>query len=229
MAAQAHLGHATALWNPMNSRWIFGIRQGIHIIGLEHTASHLRRACRVVEGVAERAGLILFVGTKRGHARIVVEAAKRAKSYHLFDRWRPGAITNRLSMLGGFDLQAVDPLDRPLDGFTEELLERPPVTPDLVVCLNPKENYVLLHECGLATIPTIGVIDTDADPTWVTYPIPANDDSLRCMQVIAGALSVAGETGKNRRLVKAQEGKVTYNPVNMEKERVKDPAKEAEH
>lgn len=224
MASQAHLGHATALWNPMNSRWIFGVRQGMHIIGLEHTASHLRRACRVIEGVAERAGLILFVGTRKNQGPAVVAAAKRAGGYHLFDRWRPGAITNRIGMLGGFKLKAVDHLDRQIEGFGEELMDQPPVVPDLVVCLNPLENYVLLRECGIANIPTIGVIDTDADPTWVTYPIPANDDSLRCMQVVAGALSVAAQTGRNRRLEQAKMGRITHAVRDMEELRYKDPS-----
>ena len=222
MAAQAHMGHATALWNPMNSRWIFGVRQGMHIIALEQTAAHLRRACRVVEGVAERAGLVLFVGTRRGHQRAVVGAARQAGGYHLFDRWRPGAITNRLSMLGGFELKAVDLLDRPLEGFSDELSEWPPLTPDLVICLNPRENWVLLHECGLASIPTIGIIDTDADPTWVTYPIPANDDSLRCVQLISGALGMAGRAGTTRRLEMAREGTPTHKTINMEVHRIRD-------
>jgi len=84
--------------------------------------------------------------------------------------------------------------------FTEEeKMELPPVRPDLVVCLNPLENYTLLHECGLWGIPTIGVIDTDADPTWVTYSIPANDDSLRSIQLIAGVLGRAGAAGQAKR------------------------------
>ena len=70
----------------------------------------------------------------------------------------------------------VDEFDQTVSGFESQLTERPVLKPDLVVCLNPLENYVLLHECGLNNIPTIGIIDTDADPTWVTYPIPANDD-----------------------------------------------------
>jgi ribosomal protein S2 len=70
----------------------------------------------------------------------------------------------------------VNERDAELEGFETHLRDRRPVVPDLVVCLNPLENYPLLHECGVANIPTIGLIDTDADPTWVTYQIPANDD-----------------------------------------------------
>ena len=215
LASQSHLGHSTSLWNPMNSRYIFGIRQGIHIISLDVTASHLRRACRVVSGVAERGGLILFVGTRSGQDRCVVNAAKLAGGCHLFERWIPGSITNGQQILGGCKLKVVDEYDREVEGFKEELLDQPALKPDLVVCMNPLENWVLLHECGLNNIPTIGVIDTDADPTWVTYPIPANDDSLRCVQVIAGVLGKAGEEGQERRKERAQRGDITYTPVRI--------------
>ncbi|KAL9131020.1 MAG: hypothetical protein Q9175_006877 [Cornicularia normoerica] len=215
LASQAHLGHKTSHWNPMNSRYIFGIRQGIHIISLEQTAAHLRRACRVVSGVAERGGLILFVGTRAGQDRCVVKAAQMAGACHLFERWTPGSITNGHQILGHCRTKAVDELDREIKGFDEELRERQVLKPDLVICLNPLENWIMLHECGLSTIPTIGVIDTNANPTWVTYPIPANDDSLRCVQVIAGVLGRAGQEGQARRKELAMKGVVTYTPDKL--------------
>lgn len=215
LASQAHLGHKTSHWHPMNSRYIFGIRQGIHIISLEVTAAHLRRACRVVSGVAERGGLILFVGTRPGQESCVVRAAEMAKGCHLFERWTPGSITNGVQLLGRCKTKAVDEFDQDVPGYENELKDQPVLKPDLVVCLNPLENWVLLHECGLNAIPTIGIIDTDADPTWVTYPIPANDDSLRCVQVIAGALGRAGEEGQRNRSEKAMEGNVTYKPTPL--------------
>lgn len=176
MAAQAHMGHNTSLWNPANARYIYGVRQGIHIISLETTATHLRRAARVVEEVAYRGGLILFVGTRPGQRPIVVRAAELARACHLFTKWRPGTITNREQLLGGVPLTVVDELDRPLSGFEDHLHDRRPLAPDLVVCLNPKENMTLLYECSLAKVPTIGIIDTNTNPAWVTYQIPANDD-----------------------------------------------------
>ena len=220
LASQAHLGHKTSHWNPMNSRYIFGIRQGIHIISLDQTAAHLRRACRVVSGVAERGGLILFVGTRAGHDRCVVRAAEMAGGCHLFERWTPGSITNGHQILGRCRMKIVDELDREIKGYDDDLRERQVLKPDLVVCLNPIENYVMLHECGLNTIPTIGIIDTNANPTWVTYPIPANDDSLRCVQVIAGVLGRAGQEGQVRRKEKALSGTITYIPDTL----MKDPA-----
>lgn len=176
LASEAHQGHATSLWNPANARYIHGIRQGIHVISLEQTAAHLRRAAKVVQEVARRGGIVLFVGTREGQDRAVSRAAELAKGYHLFERWIPGSITNGKQILGRCKLKVVNEHDVDVPGFDEQLYDRPVLRPDLVVCLNPLENYVLLHECALNNIPTIGVIDTNADPTWVTYPIPANDD-----------------------------------------------------
>ncbi|KAF8860733.1 ribosomal protein S2 [Acephala macrosclerotiorum] len=212
MASQSHLGHSTSLWNPMNQRYIFGVRQGIHIISLETTAAHLRRAAKVVEGVAYHGGLILFVGTRAGQGPCIVKAAELTQGCHLFEKWIPGSITNGDQILAKCGIKAVDMHDKEVEGYEEKIADWSALKPDLVVCLNPLENYILLHECGLNNIPTIGVVDTDADPTWVTYPIPANDDSLRCIQVIAGVLGRAGESGQKKRLEAAETGKVTWLP-----------------
>lgn len=176
MASQTHMGHNRSQWNPANSRYIYGVRENTHIISLETTLAHLRRAARVVEEVTYRGGIVLFVGTRPGQMEVVTSAAQRAGGCHVFTKWAPGSITNRDIMLRGHESEVVDEADRPLDGFYHFNINAEPLMPDLVVCLNPLENYTLLYECGLKTIPTIGIIDTDADPTWVTYTIPANDD-----------------------------------------------------
>ncbi|OCL11953.1 ribosomal protein S2, partial [Glonium stellatum] len=213
LASGAHQGHHTSLWNPANARYIHGIRHGIHVISLDVTATHLRRAAKVVTEVTRRGGLVLFVGTRPGQDRCVVKAAQLAKGCHLFERWIPGSITNGQQILGRCRTKVVNEKDEEVPGFEEQLYERAVLKPDLVVCLNPLENYVLLHECGLNNIPTIGIIDTDANPNWVTYPIPANDDSLRCAQVIAGVLGRAGEQGQKLRLQAAEKGIITYTPA----------------
>ncbi|PHH52886.1 37S ribosomal protein MRP4, mitochondrial [Ceratocystis fimbriata CBS 114723] len=210
MAAQTHMGHNAKVWNPANSRYIYGIRHGIHIISLEQTLAHLRRAARVVEEVAYRGGTILFVGTRKGHMEIVSRAATKAKACYLFTRWTPGSITNRDRLLEGLKVYAVNERDELLAGFEKHVDDSRPLTPDLVVCLNPIENYTLLYECGLAKIPTIGYIDTDADASWVTYPIPANDDSLRAATLLTGVLGRAGQIGQGRRLAEASQGICTW-------------------
>lgn len=176
LASQSHFGHATALWNPANSQYIFGVRDGIHIISLDVTAAHLRRAAKIVEAVAAKGGLILFVGTRDGQERAVVKAAEMAGAFHIYDRWIPGTITNSTQILGDCKLKVVDEFDQEIFGYHNQLYDAAPMKPELVVCLNPLENYPLLHECALNNIPTIGIIDTNVNPLWVTYPIPANDD-----------------------------------------------------
>ena len=145
----------------------------------------------------------------------MVKAAQMAGGCHLFERWTPGSITNGHQILGNCRTKVVDEYDREITGYDEELRDRPVLKPDLVVCMNPLEHWVMLHECGLNAIPTIGIIDTDANPTWVTYPIPANDDSLRCVQVIAGVLGRAGEEGQRIRREKAMHGNITYTPSTL--------------
>ncbi|OTB02081.1 hypothetical protein M426DRAFT_323023 [Hypoxylon sp. CI-4A] len=218
LASQAHMGHHASLWNPANARHIYGIRQGIHIISLEQTAAHLRRAARVVEEVAYRGGLVLFVGTRPGHTPIVTQAARLARACHLFTKWTPGSITNSEVILAGMPMQMLDEHDEPVAGFERHLTERRPLVPDLVVCLNPLENYVLLHECSLVNVPTIGVVDTNTEPSWVTYGIPANDDSLRCLAVIGSVLGRAGEAGHDRRIEDAKKGIVAWQtPLDVVK------------
>lgn len=113
-------------------------------------------------------------------------------------------------------MKVVDEFDRDVPGYDEKLKDMPSIKPDLVVCLNPLENWVMLHECGMNGIPTIGIVDTDANPTWVTYPIPANDDSMRSVQLIAGVLGRAGQEGRTERHRMAKKGEVLYNASKLE-------------
>lgn len=213
LANQCHLGQATQLWHPGNSSYIFGIRQGIHIISLEITLAYLRRAAKVVHEVALRGGIILIVGTRKGQRDIVVSSAKRAEGYHLFERWIPGSLTNGQQILEKCALKVVDSFDQELTQYREPLYTsaHAVLKPDLVICLNPQENETCLHECGLFNIPTIGIVDTDTNPAWVTYPIPANDDSLRSVALISGTLSQAAAQGQSLRRELAQEGKLLYS------------------
>jgi small subunit ribosomal protein S2 len=213
LANQTHLGHHTSLWNPANSSYIYGIREGIHIISLDITYAYLRRAAKVVQEVARRGGLILFIGTRRNQEEIVTRASERAGGYHIFHRWVPGTLTNGQQLLDRCAIKAVDMHDNEVKTYTPLLSSGKTrvLRPDLVIVLNPLENEVCLHECGLNTVPTIGVIDTDANPSWVTYPIPANDDSLRSIALIAGVLSQAAAQGQADRLDMAAQGKTTYD------------------
>lgn len=217
LANQTHLGHATSLWHPGNSGYIFGVRDGIHIISLDITFAYLRRAAKVVTEIARRGGIILFLGTRKGWDEIVVNSAKRAGGFHIFDRWTPGSLTNGQQILGNCAVRIVDAQDQTLSQFDALLRgDKQVLRPDLVICLNPIENEVCLHECGLYNVPTIGVVDTDCNPAWVTYPIPANDDSLRSIGLIAGVLGRAGHAGQKLRLETAKQGDAGYTTKAVE-------------
>ncbi|KAI9338643.1 ribosomal protein S2, flavodoxin-like domain-containing protein [Pilaira anomala] len=189
MAAGLHLGHSTSLWEPATLPFIFGTREGISIINLEHTLVYLRRACNVAREVSLRGGSILFVGTRPGFQDLTIEAARYCDGFHVSSKWIPGTLTNRHQVLGRH--AAPDPEDP----------GRPPKTykPDLIVILNPLEHKIALSEAQLNNIPIIAITDTDYDPRRVAYPIPANDDSIRGVELIAKVLSTAARDGLIRR------------------------------
>lgn len=189
LAAGLHLGHSTSLWEPATLPYIFGTRQGISIINLEHTLVHLRRACNVAREVAYRGGSILFVGTRPGFQDLTVEAARRCEGYHVSGKWIPGTLTNAQQVLGRHA-----PPDPENPGRAPKIFK-----PDLMVLLNPLENRIAIAEAQLNLIPTIAITDTDYDPRQVTYPIPANDDAIRGVELIAKVISMAAQDGLHQR------------------------------
>ena len=180
--------------------YIYGEYKGIHIIDLNKTLSSLKRAAKVVEGVAERGGTILFLGTREGQKRALQEAARRTHGFYVSTRWIPGTLTNPTEISNVWERHEVDhgdmPTNRPLTADEAASI----VKPDLLVVLNPTENRNALNEAMQARIPTIAIIDTDSEPSLVTYPIPGNDDSLRSVNLLVGVLSKAGEIGLQSRL-----------------------------
>ncbi|CAL1704198.1 unnamed protein product [Somion occarium] len=179
LAAGAHLGHSKSLMNPNFIPYAYGVRAGVTVIDLDHTLPLLRRAAKLVRSVAANDGTIVFVGTRPDLRSAVRKAASRMEEqgFHVADRWLPGTLTNKVQMFGA---QAV-------------LKQR--VVPDLVVFLNPLQNMPAIRECAMEHVPTIGIVDSNVDPRIVMYPIPANDESTRTAELIAGVLSVAGREG----------------------------------
>ncbi|KAI8998816.1 ribosomal protein S2, flavodoxin-like domain-containing protein [Trametes punicea] len=179
IASGAHFGHSQKRMNPNFVPYAYGVRAGITIIDLDHTLPLLRRAAQVVRGVAARGGSVVFVGTRTDLRSAVRMAAERMGQYgyHVGERWLPGTLTNRVHMFG------------------PEVARDEQVIPDLAVFLNPIPNIHAIRECALEHVPTIGIIDSNVDPRIVMYPIPANDESTRTAELIAGLLSVAGREG----------------------------------
>ncbi|CEP60899.1 mitochondrial 37S ribosomal protein uS2m LALA0_S02e02212g [Lachancea lanzarotensis] len=202
LSAGVHLGQSTSLWRSSTQPFIYGEYKGIHIIDLNKTLSYLKRAAAVVQGVAERGGTILFLGTREGQKRALQEAARRTHGFYVSTRWIPGTLTNPTEISSVWERHEVDfadqPTNRPLNADEEAGI----VKPDLLIILNPTENRNALNEAMQARIPTIGIIDTDSEPSLVTYPIPGNDDSLRSVNLILSVLAKAGQIGLQSRLAK---------------------------
>lgn len=200
LASGAHLGHITSRVRANCLPFIYGERDGIHIIDLDQTLTYLRRAAAVVEGVAQQGGIILFVGTRDGQERSVEVAANRAGGYYVHTRWAPGTLTNATNMSNTWERLEVDMGDNPTSRNLGTHLKSTIVKPDLAVILNPIENRPMLNECLTARVPTIGLVDTDSEPSLLTYPIPGNDDSLRTCDLVLGVLSNAAKRGREARL-----------------------------
>ncbi|KAF8892574.1 ribosomal protein S2, flavodoxin-like domain-containing protein [Infundibulicybe gibba] len=175
LASGAHFGHASTRMNPNFMPYA------------PHLAPPAPRA-NLVRAVARANGQIVFIGTRPDLRPIVQKAASRLgkQGYHVGDRWLPGTLTNKVQMFGS------------------EVVKEEKITPDLVILLNPLANVNAIRECAIEHVPTIGIIDSNADPRIVMYPIPANDESTRSAELLAGVLSIAGREGVALRVAEEQ-------------------------
>ncbi|SMN21812.1 similar to Saccharomyces cerevisiae YHL004W MRP4 Mitochondrial ribosomal protein of the small subunit [Maudiozyma saulgeensis] len=207
MEAGVHLGQSTSLWRSSTQPFIYGEYKGIHIIDMNKTLSYLKRASAVIEGIVERGGIVLFLGTREGQKRPLEEAAKRVNGYYVSTRWIPGTLTNPTEISGVWEKLEVDMSEKSTGRLLTADENASIVKPDLLVVLNPTENRNALNEAMKTRVPTIGIIDTDSEPSFVTYPIPGNDDSYRSISLILGVLAKAGERGLKTRLNKLNSDK----------------------
>ncbi|MBT5429345.1 MAG: 30S ribosomal protein S2 [Rhodospirillaceae bacterium] len=209
-----HFGHVTRRWNPKMEQYIFGTRQGIHILDLQQTVPMLYRAMQAVSDAVAGGGRVLWVGTKRQASIPIAEAAKRCGQYYVNHRWLGGMMTNwktisnsirRLKSLeeqlseendGTVGLtkkellkltREYDKLDRSLGGIKDM-----GGLPDIVFVLDTNKESIAVAEANKLGIPVIGVLDSNSSPIGVDYPIPGNDDSTRSItfycDMIAGSV-----------------------------------------
>lgn len=221
LAATAHIGHSMGRVTRAYQPWIYGSRHGIAQIDVEHaTMPALRRASKVVRDIVANDGVVLIVGSNVEIAPAVIAATRRMgpHGFHVTrERWQGGVLTNAskllaravLSSMEDYEQQYADSVGHRRNTPTSTAFASLHLKPDVVIILNPKANLHAIREATQSNIPTIAITDTDVDPRLVTYPIPANDESLRVQELIVGVLSKAGEEGWNvrRRAVEQWERK----------------------
>jgi small subunit ribosomal protein S2 len=211
LSAGVHFGHQTRYWNPKMARYIFGARNKIHIINLEHTVPAFNAALELVTLMASQKKKVLFVGTKRAAQKIVKEQAERAGQPFVSHRWLGGMLTNyktirasirRLAELtaqsqdGTFaKLTKKEALMRTRD---MEKLERSiggikniNGLPDALFVLDVDHERIAIQEANKLGIPVIGIVDTNSNPDGVDYVIPGNDDAIRAIKLYISAIADA--------------------------------------
>ena len=216
LQAGAHFGHQTRFWNPKMRQYIFGSRNKIHIINLEHTVPALNDALNFVNGLASKKNKVLFVGTKRAASNIIREQAQRAGQPYVDHRWLGGMLTNwktlRQSINRLKDLQSqsedgtfakltkrealertreMDKLERSLGG-----VKNMGGLPDAIFVIDVDHEAIAIKEANNLGIPVIGIVDTNSNPDGVDYVIPGNDDAIRAVTLYASAMANAILAGK---------------------------------
>lgn len=184
--AGLHLGHSTARWNPRMAPFIHGRRHGIHIVDLDRTVACLRQACQVVRELARLAAPLLFVAIRPTYRRLCYELAMEAGQYYVAGRWIGGTLTNARAVLGSqlalhasLGADPHGPVHRPAALILLEWVD------------------IAVAEAERVAIPTIGLCDTDRDPTKLTYPIPGNDDAYASVELVGRVLARAAQEGRD--------------------------------
>jgi small subunit ribosomal protein S2 len=213
--AGVHFGHQTRRWNPRMKPYIFGQKNGIHIINLQKTAIQLARACNFVSDAVARGQKVLFVGTKRQAADIVAEFARDAGQYHVTSRWLGGMLTNFRTVKGSIDrLNRLERekaegrwegltkkerigLDREIDKLKQSLggIQEMTGLPGVVFIIDPKKEHIAVTEARRLGIPIVAVVDTNCDPEGIDYVIPGNDDALKAIRLFTKGVADACREG----------------------------------
>lgn len=250
LEAGVHFGHPTRKWNPKMKKYIYTSRNDIYILDLELTVGLIDEAYAFIKEVVSSGKSVLFVGTKKQAKDAVIEEAKRCDMFYMGNRWLGGTLTNfktirsrvdRLNKLnqmeksGEFDLlpkKEVMKLKAERDKLEENLggIKEMRTLPGALFVVDPKKEYIAVREARSLGIPIVGLVDTNCDPDDVDYVIPGNDDAIRAVKLIAGAMADAvieareGEEGLAKRK-EAEEAKKAE--ANKEAEEGKEENSEA--
>ncbi len=211
LEAGVHFGHRTRLWNPRMRPYIYGQKNGIHIIDLQKTARATVEAVRFISGVVTQGKTVLFVGTKRAARDIIAEEATRAGMYYINNRWLGGTMTNfktikqsidRLNTLekaeseGRFTIltkkealqltREITKMNRSLGG-----IKSMKGLPGALFVVDPRKEHIAIREANKLCIPVVALCDTNCDPTGINYVIPGNDDAIKSIRLFTSVVADA--------------------------------------
>ncbi|MEB3415319.1 30S ribosomal protein S2 [Alteriqipengyuania sp. WL0013] len=212
--AGAHFGHQTHRWNPRMKPYIFGARNGVHIIDLSQTVPLFARALDFISSTANAGGKVLFVGTKRQAQEPIAEAARMSGQHFVNHRWLGGMLTNwktisqsirRMKTLeeqlggdtSGLTKKEVLQLTRELDKLQMSLggIRDMGGTPDVMVVIDANKEDLAIKEANVLGIPVVAVLDSNVDPSGIAFPVPGNDDAARAIRLYCEACAEAARKG----------------------------------
>ena len=218
LQAGAHFGHQTRFWNPKMDQYIFGARNKIHIINLEHTVPAFNDALNTVKRLAENKNQVMFVGTKRAAGKIIEEQARRCGMPFVSHRWLGGMLTNYKTIRSSIKrLRELEEQER--DGTFAKLTKKEALMrsrmkeklersiggikemsglPDVLFVVDVDHERIAVTEANKLGIPVIGIVDTNSDPDGVDYVIPGNDDAIRAIKLYVAAVADAVIAGKTQ-------------------------------
>lgn len=213
--AGAHFGHQTHRWNPRMKPYIFGARNGVHIIDLSQTVPLFARALDFVESTVRAGGKVLFVGTKRQAQEPIAQTAQACGQHFVNHRWLGGMLTNwktisqsikRMKTLeeqlsgetSGFTKKEVLQLTRERDKLELSLggIRDMGGIPDVMFVIDANKEELAIKEAAVLGIPVIAVLDSNTDPTGIAFPVPGNDDASRAVRLYCEAIGNAATSGK---------------------------------
>ncbi len=234
LEAGVHFGHQTSRWNPKMGRFIFGERNGVHILDLQKTAKELKKACAFIKEESKKGSKFLFVGTKKQAQEAIQAEAARCGAYCIHEKWLGGTLTNfqtvkksveRLNELEKWESSGVFKAisKKEASRLTKEMVRLQKllggirdmkVLPDVVFVIDPVDTAGAVRESHALGIPVVAVCDTNADPDMISVPIPGNDDAARSIKLFCSAIADSILEGKAElEAVKTAENKPAENPV----------------
>lgn len=216
LEAGVHFGHQTRRWNPKMAPYIFTERNGIYIIDLQKTVQKIEEAYNFLREVAERGEIILFVGTKKQAQETIKSEALRCNMFYVNERWLGGMLTNyktieksikryknleKMEAEGTFEVlpkKEVIGLRHEMAKYEKNFggIKEMPRMPGALVVIDPKKEAIAVAEAKKLGIPIVATCDTNCDPEDVDFPIPANDDAIRAVKLLAGRLADAVLEGR---------------------------------